>query len=80
MIGRARVASSRVHDWAIGLEFKTGDMVEALAAEADFPADIVLWHGDRPGDRRHGVRAALAAAGDRVIGDPPPPAFQARAA
>ena len=69
MIGRARAAAGRLHDPAIGLQFEVADMVMALASETDFPADIVLWHGSRSGDRRCGVEAALLAAGDRVIGD-----------
>ena len=69
MIRRARAAAARLHDPAIGLVFEATDMIDALASEADFPADIVLWHGSRAGDDRPGVQASLAAAGDRVIGD-----------
>ena len=70
MIGRARAAAARFRDPAIGLEFEMGDVVTAGFVEADFPADIVLWHGGRAGDDRPGVARALADAGDRVIGDP----------
>jgi SAM-dependent methyltransferase len=69
MIGRARAAAARLRDPVIGFVFETTDMVEALAAEAEFPADIVLWHGSRQDDNYAGVQAALAAAGDLVIGD-----------
>ncbi|WP_342659290.1 SAM-dependent methyltransferase (plasmid) [Sphingomonas sp. NY01] len=69
MIGRARAAAGRLREPAIGLTFEVADMIEALASEADFPADIVLWHGGRPGDDRPGLRASLAKAGDLVIGD-----------
>ncbi len=69
MIGRARAAAGRLHEPAIGLTFEVTDMIEALAGEADFPADIVLWHGGRAGDDRPGLRANLAKAGDVVIGD-----------
>ena len=44
-------------------------MVEGLEQECDLPADIVLWHGERGEVTRPDVRAALAAAGDLVIGD-----------
>lgn len=70
MIGRAQAAAARSQDPAIGLKFEVADMITALAAETDLPADILLWRGNRAGDRRPGVEAALAAAGDRVIGDP----------
>lgn len=69
LIGRARAAAARLHDPAIGLSFEVADMVDALASEADAPADIVLCHGGRPDDDRPGARASLRAAGDRVIGD-----------
>lgn len=69
MIGRARAAAARLNEPAIGLTFEVADMVEALASEADFPADIVLWHGGRAGDDRPGVRASLFNAGDLLIVD-----------
>ena len=69
MIGRARAAAARHCDPAIGFVFDTIDVVQALTAEAEFPADIVLWHGSRPNDSHTGVEAALVAAGDLVIGD-----------
>lgn len=69
MIGRARAAAARLHEPAIGLTFEVTDMIEALASEADFPADIVLWHGDRADDARQALRASLTRAGDLVIGD-----------
>jgi peptidoglycan/xylan/chitin deacetylase (PgdA/CDA1 family) len=67
LIGRARAAAARLRDPAIGLSFEVADVIEAMAVEADAPADIVLWHGDRPGDDHPGLRASLAAAGDRII-------------
>ena len=70
MIGRARAAAARFRDPAIGLEFEMADMETALSVEADFPADIVLWHGSRTGNDRPGVVRALGDAGDRIIGDP----------
>ena len=80
MIGRARAAAARLHEPAIGLTFEVADMVEALAGEADFPADIVLWHGGRAGDDRPGVRASLVNAGDLLIVDRDRPRDRARAA
>ena len=80
MIGRARAAAARLHEPAIGLTFEVTDMIKALAIEADFPADIVLWHGGRAGDDRQGLRSSLAKAGDVVIGDHGLSSRQARAA
>jgi SAM-dependent methyltransferase len=80
MIGRARAAAARVQDPAIGLEFQAADMMTALLDENDLPADIVLWHGDRSGDRDVGVEAVLAMAGDRVIRDPAMAGRRGRAA
>ncbi|MCT8001556.1 SAM-dependent methyltransferase [Sphingomonas sanguinis] len=61
-IGRARAAARRLGDPAIGLDFQRAEGVQALAKEADFPADILLCHATS-------IPAALAAAGDLVIGD-----------
>ena len=80
MIGRARVAAARLHEPAIGLTFEVADLIEALADEADVPADIVLWHGSRADDNRPGLRESLAKAGDIVIGDRDLPRDRARAA
>jgi hypothetical protein len=63
MIGRARAAAARLADPAIGLTFELADMRAALTAEAEFPADLVLWHGDLTSD----LAARLAAAGEQVI-------------
>lgn len=68
LIGRARAAAARLHDPAIGVEFELGDMMKALEQEADFPPDIVLWHGNGSDDRPAFART-LASAGDVVIGD-----------
>lgn len=69
MIGRARAAAARLREPAIGLTFEATDVVEALTSEAEFPADIVLCHGDGADDDRPGVRSILAKAGDLTIGD-----------
>ena len=65
LIGRARAAAARLHDPAIGLDFEVGGLAQALAREADFPADIVLCH-----DQDGGIARLLAAAGTLVIADP----------
>lgn len=70
MIGRARAAASRLGDPAIGLVFDLTDMATALREEADFPADLVLWHRRHGESDQPGIAALLAAAGARVIGDP----------
>jgi len=80
MIGRARAAAGRLHEPAIGLTFEMADMIEALASETDFPADIVLWHGARAEDHRQGVQAALAKAGNLIIDDRHSSCDQVRAA
>lgn len=80
MVGRARAAAARLHEPAIGLTFEVADMIEALASEADFPADIVLWHGGRAEDDRPGVRASLAKSGNVVLGDHHCSSDRARAA
>jgi hypothetical protein len=79
-IGRARAAANRLCDPAIGFRFEVADTVQVLAEEADFPADIVLWHGQPPGGLQAGIREAVAAAGDLIIGDPTPGAFEKAAA
>lgn len=68
LIGRARVASTRFVDPAIGVDFAVADMLAALEAEHDLPADIVLCH-DIARDR--GPEAALVVrnAGRIVIDD-----------
>jgi hypothetical protein len=79
-IGRARAAANRLRDPAVGFRFEVADTVQALAEEADFPADIVLWHDQSPGGLQAGIRGAVAAAGDLIIGDPTPGAFEKAAA
>ena len=69
MIGRARAAATRLDDPAIGLVFDLADMIQALVQEADFPADIVLWHRARGKIDQPDVAAVLAAAGDLVVDD-----------
>ena len=80
MIGRARAAAARLHEPAIGVTFEMTDMIDALASEADFPADIVLWHGAHAEDNRPGVQAILAKAGNLIIGDHHIPGDPVRAA
>lgn len=80
MIGRARAAAARLHEPAIGLIYEVADMIEALASEADFPADIVLWHDGRAGHDRPGVRESLVNAGDLLIADRDHPRDRVRAA
>lgn len=70
LIGRARGAAARLRDPAIGLFFDLADMRAALAAEAAFPADLVLWHGKRGEPSDAALAAALARAGAKVIIDP----------
>ena len=79
-IGRARAAANRLCDPAIGFRFEVADTVEALAEEADFPADIVLWHDQSSGGLQAGIREAVTAAGDLIIGDPAPGTFVKAAA
>lgn len=67
-VARACAAAAVVHDPAIGISFAAGDVAGALKAEAEFPADIVLWHGCRAGDAP--VARAVAAAGRTLIADP----------
>ncbi len=68
-IGRARAAANRNPDPAIGVSFEVADMVTALQAEHDLPADIVLCHGMSVQDRRPQAVAALRHAGRTVIDD-----------
>lgn len=65
LVDRARAAATAVRDPAIGLSFATGDIAAALAAEAEFPADIILWHGGRDAP----VARTVAAAGRLLIAD-----------
>lgn len=60
----------RLHEPAIGLTFALVDMAQALAQEADFPADIVLYDGRHGQGEQPGIAGLLAAAGDLVIGAP----------
>jgi SAM-dependent methyltransferase len=69
LIGRARAAAAACPDAAIGIVFEMADMVLALEADRDVPADLVIWHGDRPDDRRPAALAAVRAAGEVLIAD-----------
>lgn len=64
-VARARIAAAMLRDPAIGISFETDDVVRAMTEEADFPADIVIWHGGDPRAAR-----AVAAAGRALIADP----------
>lgn len=68
-IGRARAAANRAPDAAIGASFEVADIVTALQAEHDLPADIVLCHGGAAHDRRPQAVAALRRAARVVIDD-----------
>lgn len=78
LIARARAAAARQHDPAIGLGFDCADMAMALAAETDFPADILLCRGGAGHHPRIG--ALLTAAGNTVVGGPASGASNGRAA
>ncbi|MGA1797706.1 SAM-dependent methyltransferase [Sphingomonas sp. 4RDLI-65] len=67
LVARACSRAARLHDSAIGVTFERRDPVSALRDEADFPADIVLWHDART--KRQEILAAVAAAADIAIGD-----------
>jgi len=69
LVGRARAAAARLGDAAIGLGFEAADLLTALEEEAEFPADIVLWHGEPGGLDETRVLAALHRAAGRVITD-----------
>lgn len=67
LIGAARRTAAAVRDPAIGLVFEQGGAADALEAERDFPADIVLFNDS---DADDGALAAQAgAAGDVVLAD-----------
>lgn len=74
----ARSTAAALRDPAIGLSFETGDLLTALAEEAEFPADVVLWEGGA--GARPLVADAAAAAGRIVIGGAAPRAPQRAAA
>lgn len=69
LIGRARAAAAALHDPAIGITFEHGTP-GAVQDERDFPADIVLWHGDRHSNDQ-ATEQALAQAGRALIVDQP---------
>ncbi|MCC2975619.1 SAM-dependent methyltransferase [Sphingomonas sp. PL-96] len=69
LVGRAQAAAARLRDPAIGLVFAREDLLQALAEEAECPADILLWHGGRGADGLPGVAEARAAAAEMLIGD-----------
>lgn len=66
-VERARASAVAIRDAAIDITFETADVVDALDAEAQFPADIVMWHG-RSGTTPEEARA-VACAGRMLIAD-----------
>lgn len=68
LIERAKAAAARIHDPAIGISLEIGDLAGALDAEAEFPADILLWHRCAACDGPL-IGQALAAAGLTLIAD-----------
>lgn len=76
-IRRARAAAAAIDDPAIGISFEADDLITALEGEADFPADILVWHGCK--GRNPMVAAAVASAAARtVIADPAADTYGAR--
>jgi hypothetical protein len=71
LIGRARASASHLADPAIGVMFEPADLMTALAEEQAFPADILIWHGHAAGMDHTAAVRAVAAAGNRIIADPP---------
>ncbi|SOB88150.1 Methyltransferase domain-containing protein [Sphingomonas guangdongensis] len=67
MISRARIAAAGLQEPAIGVSFECVDLLTALAAETELPADLVLWSGKMHPDHRVELAAAVAAAGSCVI-------------
>jgi hypothetical protein len=65
----ARAVAASLRDPAIGVTFECVDPELALAEEAEFPADILLWHGSAG---RAGIASAVETAGHIVISGPPP--------
>jgi len=69
LIACAKAAAVLLCDPAIGIAFETGDPGCALCSEAEFPADILLWH--RCSACNEAVTPMLAAAGQVLIADQP---------
>lgn len=70
LVRRARSQAAHLHDPAIGVTYEVADVATAMAEEAGFPADIVLWKLGRGGDPT--LSAAVAAAAALVIADGDP--------
>lgn len=66
LVARARQEVGELRDPAIGLTYEVADVAAALAGEAEFPADLVLWNGGRDPSKK--IRDAVVAAGDVVVG------------
>ena len=69
LVARATAAAARLRDPAIGVTVELGDLVTALADEADLPADIILFHRIPVCADRAAVAEAVTAAGRLVILD-----------
>lgn len=69
LVARAVVSAARLRDPAIGVTVELGDLVTALADEADLPADIILFHRIPARADRAAVAEAVTAAGRQVILD-----------
>lgn len=69
LVARAAAAAARLRDPAIGVTIELGDLVTALADEADLPADIILFHRIPASAERAAVAEAVTAAGRLVILD-----------
>lgn len=67
-VAAACAAAARVRNPAIGLVFELADLPQALAEEAEFPADLIVWHGGA--GARPDIAAAVEAAGHLAIGGP----------
>lgn len=76
LVARATAAAARLQDPAIGVTIELGDLVTALADEADLPADIILFHRMPASDDRAAVAEAVTAAGRLVILDADPAAVR----
>lgn len=68
LVLQGQSTAAALDDPAIGIDFEVGDPATALAEEAEFPADIVLWCG-KLGCRSR-IGRAIAAAGRQTIATP----------
>lgn len=68
-IDEARHRSQLLHDTAIGLDFKVAEAFAQLQAEAEFPADIILYEASARAPKA--LRDAARRAGDLALRDEP---------